>query len=358
MENLVFFSFNLGKTMEKYMRGNNYEKKKQMLINLANIFLKDRKEDTIFFISLQEVPGDSLFINMLKGLFVDLGYTVTHEKSGSATLGYEINGLFIYPNIFNNKFKITTNIINHDTRLGFTTKASIIFKITDSEKNLYITSSHLSSAQDAYETRKKEVFQIIDDISTKHDEKKDSKPYYLFIVGDLNFRQDERTDLTEPNVLDRDQITGPAKLLSDLQDKYTVNFFDLSQIDKDENLPTCKTIVGDEKLTCCDDKKCSKCYNKERIPSYCDRIIFNSNVIDNYLNPISYYLEYETKSLSAKDYEFIKASDHNPILSKIKLPTLRSSILRLLEISNKNPKSKLDYIQEKNKINRLFSFYK
>jgi hypothetical protein len=79
--------------------------------------------------------------------------------------------------------------------------------------------------------------------------------------------------------------------------------------------------MNNEKIYCdeiCNMKKsCKTCYDVNskkglRIPSYCDRVLGWSNV-----GP---FIDYKTLTLNAKDYPFIKFSDHNPIISNIRLP--------------------------------------
>ena len=94
---------------------------------------------------------------------------------------------------------------------------------------------------------------------------------------------------------------------------------DLSQINN--NHPTCKTVMNNKKIecdeTCTREKSCNSCYDVKskkgvRIPSYCDRVLAWSNV--------GQFVDFTTSTLNAKDFPFIKFSDHNPIISSIRLP--------------------------------------
>jgi hypothetical protein len=312
MEYFTILTFNISEVNSNLSKIN----KDELLDNLSKILEPNLKN--IYFISSQEDEIYSKFLFYIKKLFYQKDYYFyesTYVSPYAKIIGnnYNIHSLVIIPIhiMKSNNIKIETiKKINHNA--GYT-KGSIIIKISDKYNDVYLISSHLPMSNKTsdlgYDKREKSVIDVLKYVNNKMNQYRSN---YLLWTGDLNFRIDLNN-----NSEDRDQIK--RLLIPKVMSKLSIKLQDLSQINN--NQPTCKTVMKNEKIYCdemCDMKKsCNTCYDVNskkglRIPSYCDRVLGWSNV-----GP---FIDYETFTLSAKDYPFIKFSDHNPIISNIKLP--------------------------------------
>lgn len=311
MDNFTILTFNISEVNSNFSKID----KEQLLQNLTNILQPNL--DNIYFISSQEDEIYSKFLYYIKKIFNSddyFFYESTYISPFAKLIGnnYNIHSLVIIPQVVKelNNIKIETiKKINHNT--GYT-KGSIIIKISNSDTDIYLISSHLPMSNKTidlgYNKREKSVIDVLKYVSKLINNDKLS---YLLWTGDLNFRKDVGNTK-------KDQLKD--LLIPRIYKKYSIELQDLSQINK--NQPSCKTVMKEDKISCdelCHTKKgCKSCYEIQtkkglRIPSYCDRVLGWSNVGD--------FVSYNTTSLSAKDFPFIKFSDHNPVISRVVLPS-------------------------------------
>ena len=312
MENFIILTFNISEVNSNFDKIN----KAQLLDNLSEILQPNL--NNIYFISSQEDEIYSKYIHNIKKIFNSEKFFFYESKyiSPYAKIignNYNIHSLVIIPIhlMKNNNIKIETiKKINHNN--GYT-KGSIIVKLSDEYADVYLISSHLPMSNKTsdlgYNKREKSVLEVLKYIDNKMNQ---NKLNYLLWTGDLNFRID-----LDINGHRKDQIQ--RLLIPTVNSKLSMKLQDLSQINN--NHPTCKTVMNNKKIecdeTCTREKSCNSCYDVKskkgvRIPSYCDRVLAWSNV--------GQFVDFTTSTLNAKDFPFIKFSDHNPIISSIRLP--------------------------------------
>jgi len=266
--------------------------------------------NTIYFVSTQEDRKKSFFIDSVIEIFDPKEYIIHSSYFASWDKNFNVHGLVIVPmrlyqdNNFNFK---SDKVISHNL---IKSKGTIIIELSSNNQKLFFIGSHLPMDKNkkdlGLDIRLKAMDQIIkylrDIINPK-------KKFNILWTGDLNFRKDEYDNDQLLMLLDNGIDNNPMPL----------EFKDLSQIYNYN--PTCKTVMYDEKKFC--DETCktvgcdNSCYDIEgkkgkRTPSYCDRVIgYNSD---------SQYTNYNTVTFLANEFEFIKYSDHNPIMTTVNLP--------------------------------------
>jgi len=343
------FTFNISE-LNKHISSNekNEEKRKNLDImdmlkfinSLKQIFIPDL--NTIYFISTQEDNYQSYFINSIKNLFNKNLYICHSAVYQSYLPNYNVHNLVIIStSLYNNyNFKFEPDkILNHNI---YSTKGTCIVQLTstlEKRKNvtLFFIASHLPMNKKeidlGYQERVDAMLQVNDYLKAKLDP---VMSFNILWTGDLNFRIDENG---------QDQLN--YLLDNGFGAERDILFEDLSQIYN--YAPTCKTIMYDEKEYCSDTCKtpdCISCYDihgkkGHRIPSYCDRVIGYNN--------FQKYNDFNTITFSAKDHEFIKYSDHNPIMTTVHI---------LKEYDNNlygGGKSNIDYLYKYNKYQSLLN---
>ncbi len=318
MTEVKVFTFNVNELNKNF---NNIDTN-EMVIKLTELF--NPSVSTVYFISTQEDKYNSTFLNIIKKKvfggknFIKKHYVIT-SLAQVVGKSYQIHGLVIYSNQlkeYNYRVKGHKIFIHNPAR----SKGTIIIKFGNDNENIYFLCSHLPMSSKnlsmGYEKRLKVFNKIIGYLKPKIEEdRKKSKASHMLWTGDLNFR-------IEPDVYDPDEqieqlIDG---IIPTINQKYKINLKDLSQIDK--YLPTCKTVIDEEKITCtatCENRSCNKCYQVKtkkgkRIPSYCDRVVGWSSQGE--------IVNFSTQTLYATEFDFVKYSDHNPIMTTIILPNI------------------------------------
>jgi hypothetical protein len=298
------FTFNVGK-LNKYIDDININ----LLDNHLNNIFKPNI-DTIYFISTQEDNKKSFLINKIIDIFVPEEFKIQLSYFSSWSNDFNIHNLIIIPNIIfeRNLFTFLKDIkINHNL---VSSKGTIINRLSNDDTEIYFIASHLPMNKNkddlGLSERISAMQSVITDLKINYLDL--NKQNYILWIGDLNFRL---------------YNNGNQDQLLEYLDKVDndIIFKDLSDIYKYD--PTCKTLMFDEKIKCdetciINDTSCDKpCYDiksksGKRDPSYCDRILGWSNV-----GPFENFNSY---GITAKMYDFIKYSDHNPVVSEIILP--------------------------------------
>jgi hypothetical protein len=266
--------------------------------------------NTIYFISTQEDRKKSFFIDSVIEIFDPTKYIIQASYYPSWDKNFNVHGLLIVPiRLYKkNNFSFSGNKILSHNLIG--SKGSVLIKLSSDDQDLFFIGSHLPMDKNkedlGLQIRLDAMDQIIKYLRNNLTSK---KKFNILWTGDLNFRKDDN---------------GNDQLLMSLDNGIDYNlqpleFKDLSQIDNYG--PTCKTVMYDEKQFC--DETCktigcdNSCYEIEgkkgkRTPSYCDRVIG--------YNSVGPYKNYSTVTFLAKEFEFIKYSDHNPIMTTVILP--------------------------------------
>lgn len=298
------FTFNISE-LNKHLDDLNIN---QFKTDLQQIFKP--LSNTIYFISTQEDRKKSFFIDLVIDIFDPTKYMIHSSYYASWDKNFNVHGLVIVPMKLyqNSNFNFEPDkVLSHNL---IKSKGSIIIELSNDNQNLFFIGSHLPMDKNkkdlGLDIRLNAMDQVIkylrDNINPK-------KKFNILWTGDLNFRKDD---------------DGNDQLLMSLHNGIDYNpmpleFQDLSQIDNYN--PTCKTVMYEEKTFCdetCKTTDCdNSCYDIEgkkgkRTPSYCDRVIG--------YNSVGSYTDYNTVTFLAKEYEFIKYSDHNPIMTTVILP--------------------------------------
>ena len=208
----------------------------------------------------------------------------------------------------NNNFNFESDKILSHNLIG--SKGTIIIKLSGNNQDLFFIGSHLPMDKHkedlGLEIRLDAMDQVIKYLRNNINP---NKKFNILWTGDLNFRKDDNGNDQLLMLLDNGIDVNPLPL----------EFQDLSQIDNYG--PTCKTVMYDKKTYCDETCKTTGCNNScydiegkkgKRTPSYCDRVIG--------YNSVGPYTNYNTVTFLAKEYEFIKYSDHNPIMATVILP--------------------------------------
>jgi hypothetical protein len=285
---------------------------------------------TIYFISTQEDIKESFFINQIKTVFnrgnLNNRFFFNGSYNKSIDPNYNVHGLLIISKelykLYNFNFLEYNKTISHNY---ISSKGSVIIELENELEHFFFIGSHLPMDNNKEDLGLEGRIEAMNQVTTYLKKKIDHKKSFNIIwTGDLNFRiNNEREDQLE-NLL----FVGIDPKL---------HFQDLSKI-KDYN-PTCKTVMFDYKDNCDPkvdpyiDPNNNTCYEIEstkikknifgvkkikkkiRIPSYCDRVI-------GYTNKGKYNdSEFYTETFYPHDgkYEFTKFSDHNPILTTLKI---------------------------------------
>jgi hypothetical protein len=266
--------------------------------------------NTIYFISTQEDKKKSFFIESVIEIFDPTKYDIHSSYYASWDKNFNVHGLVIVPiRLYQkNNFSFSVDKILSHNLIG--SKGSVFIKLSGDNQDLFFIGSHLPMDKHkddlGLQIRLDAMDQVIKYLRNNLDPK---RKFNILWTGDLNFRKDDY---------------GNDQLLMSLHYGIDSNgnpleFEDLSQIDNYG--PTCKTVMYDEKQFCDETCKTTGCDNScyeidgkkgKRIPSYCDRVIGYNNV--------GHYTNYNTVSFLANEYEFIKYSDHNPIMTTVNLP--------------------------------------
>jgi hypothetical protein len=269
--------------------------------------------NTIYFISTQEDRKKSFFIDSVIDIFDPTEYMIHSSYYASWDKNFNVHGLVIVPmklyQIDNFNFS-RDKILSHNL-IG--SKGSIIVQLSNSDTDLFFIGSHLPMDKHkedlGFNLRVDAMQQVIQYLRNNLDPK---RKYNILWTGDLNFRIDNN---------DNEQLN----YLLDSGIDPDLFFEDLSQIYKYG--PTCKTVMYDEKKFCDDTCKTTGCDNScydiegkkgKRTPSYCDRVIGYNNFSQT--KKVAKYSNFNTVTYTAKDYDFIKYSDHNPIMTTVNLP--------------------------------------
>ncbi len=187
-------------------------------------------------------------------------------------------------------------------------KGSCLFRFEFSSTSIAVSCGHLAAGSSSKNSRINELTDILSKHFPFYKEKSFREHDLMIIFGDLNFRIDLEYNTCLQFIKNKNLAHLAEYDQLNKVKNVNINFFDIEEGPLNFD-PTYKFVIGTSEY----DQK------KKRVPSWCDRIIFNSN---SNFNQIDYN--------SAE----IFFSDHKPVYSLFNLSIIEESKEEKLKIIN------------------------
>lgn len=290
-------TFNMGKNKRTKDEWKNVIQYDRVSEKIRNWDIITEKDYDILFVALQESWNESSPYGQM-GLAIseilnDFDcYTYSHEGPPNILRNpYSVqNWVFVRKNIVDGKPGVLKGKICHTGLSLLCTKATVGLALEFNNRKLIFMSSHLPFSE-----RKKDLgyAERVDSMRSgiKLLEKLGPNNASVIWAGDLNFRSNDdfsakKFDFEESSL----SFQPTCKLLEQDEIMESLKLSRISAIDLRYSALT---------------NPSQKVYNKERIPSYCDRVLFRN------LTPIKYY--------SWNDGRAVDTSDHNVVVLDARL---------------------------------------